>query len=124
MPVKINQIRKAKVKQALLNGVDAKNAVLQNGYAMATAHNATQLAVVKQCKEEILRELRASDITPEFVIKRLNQDRDLAIEKQDYATATKVDELLGKYIALFTEKREIKTEIINQEEQTILNKYS
>ncbi len=81
------------------------------------------MAVVKCSQAEIIAELRAKDITVDLVIKRLNQDRDLAISKQDYATATKVDELLGKYLAMFTEKQQIDANILTKEEQSILSKY-
>lgn len=123
MSKQINPIRKAKVKQALREGKSAKAAALEANYAPATAINACKLTVVKDCQAEIVAELKASDITPELVINRLNQDKAGAIAKGDWATATRVDELLGKYIALFTDRQQSEARVtINAEEQSELRR--
>ena len=111
MPKGINPIKKLKVKQGLLSGKSAKDSVLEAGYSKSSANNATALSSVKQCQDEIRKELLAKDITADLIISRLNEDRTLAIKKRDYATATRCDELLGKFIALFREHQVVEQSI-------------
>lgn len=86
-----------------------KQSLKDAGYSLSTANQGSRnsLGIVKQCEEEIVKELTEADITVKLIINRLNYDRELAISKQDYATATRVDELLGKYLAMFTDKSEV-----------------
>jgi hypothetical protein len=42
-------------------------------------------------------------VNVELIIHNLNEDRNLAAQKGDIATMTRVDELLGKYLAMFKE---------------------
>ena len=105
---KINPIRKSKVKSKLKSGMNAKQAMIEAGYSVNTAIKSTANKVVKVSQAEIAAELKASDVTVEFVLKRLNEDRELALEKGDLSTATRVDELIGRYIAMFTDKKEVK----------------
>lgn len=123
MSKQIDKIKYTKLKNSLLNGNTAKQAALDAGYAPSSANNATGLSSVKLCQEEVIAELKASEVTVELVIKRLNEDRELARNKGDIATMTRVDELLGKYLAMFTDKQQVNANILTQEEQSILNKY-
>ena len=120
---RVDLIRKEIVKRELKKGVSAKGALLKAKYSYSTANHSTSTPVIKVCQMEILEELRAKDITIDLVIKRLNQDRDGALSKGDYATATKVDELLGKYLAMFTDRKEITATVFNDIEKRILDKY-
>ena len=124
MPKHIDKIRKEMVKSNKYKGYTDKEALLKAGYSKTTAeHHVGDIAVLKRVKEEIMEELRARDVTVDMVIQRLNEDRQLAKAKGDTATMTKVDELLGKYLAMWTEKRQIDANIMTQEERTILDKY-
>jgi hypothetical protein len=106
MPKKVNKLKFLKVKNGILEGKSYKQAMLDAGYKLNTAHHSSQESVVKCCLKEIERELKVEQITPQFVIQRLHEDRIMALAKGDMATATRVDELLGKYIALFTDKQQ------------------
>lgn len=113
MPKQIDPIRKIKLKQAILKGKTKADALRIAGYSESTAkHEVGRNTTLKYVEAEIIKELTEKDITVELIINRLNQDRSLALAKQDYATATRVDELLGKYLAMFTDKAEVKTESI------------
>lgn len=103
--------------------MDAKNALLQADYAPATAHNATKTTVVKDCQREIIAELTMKDITPDMMVRNFQQDRNLAIAKEDIATATRVDENLSKAIGMLSDKQTINIAVINAGDREILTKY-
>lgn len=106
MPKGINAIRKHKVKQAILKGKSYKQAMIDAGYKETTATKSTHNKVVKVSQEEIMQELKEKDITVDFIIERLNKDRDLAINNKDYSVVVRVDELLGKIIGVFKDRIE------------------
>lgn len=108
MPSKINPIRKRIVKRELKKGRDAKGAMLKANYAPMTAHNATKTVVVKTCQAEILAEFDKSKITPEYVLKEIERLKVMAMEKGDLSNFSRGVEMLGRYLALFTDKKEIK----------------
>ncbi len=103
MPRNINPIKK----------LDFKNRVKRNpnkpitehlremGETPSMIHNSTINKYVKVCLEELKEELKEKDVNVELIIRNLNQDRNLAQAKGDIATMTRVDELLGKYLAMF-----------------------
>ena len=120
MPCTINPIRKARVKQSLLKGNSIATALKDGGYAPGTQrgkNNSTTTPVVKVCMEEIMRDLKESDITVEYVLNNLKEDRDLAKAKGDFATATRCDELYGKFLAMFTDKVQIKSNKLSDDER-------
>lgn len=104
MPKTVNPIRKAKVKQSLLNNKSARQALKDNGYSNAVAHKSTTNAVVKVCMKEILSEIKESDITIIRILRNIIEDRELARLKNDIGTMKECDALLGKYLAMFTDK--------------------
>ena len=59
---KINPIRKAIVKNRLIQGDTAKAALLKAGYTPSTAHRSTDVKCVKVCQAEIMTEARKRDI--------------------------------------------------------------
>jgi hypothetical protein len=66
-------------------------------------HRSSNNKCVQVCLDEIRKELREKDVNVELIIHNLNEDRNLAAQKGDIATMTRVDELLGKYLAMFKE---------------------
>ena len=80
--------------------------MLDAGYKESTAIRSTANKSVQISLTEIKYELKESDITVEFVLRRLNEDRDLAIKNKDYSVAARVDELIGKTIAAFKDRIE------------------
>lgn len=101
---RINEIRKAKVKQAMLQGKPYTQALREGGYTEGSAHKSSVMPVVKVCKAEIEAEFKLSNVTVENVLKRLDYIEELALKKGDFATATRCEELKGKYLAMFTDK--------------------
>jgi len=120
---KINKVRKAKVKSALKQGKSARQALREAGYSEAAVSHSTHNSVVKHSTAEIIEELRASEVTADLVIMRVNQARDLALAKGDITSVLRADELLGKYIALWTDKKVVDQRTLTQEDQSILNRY-
>ncbi len=118
MPKQIDKLKRLKYKENRLKGNNIKQSLIKSGYAIASAIGRnSSLSVVKVCEREIYEEFKASSVTIDLVISRLNEDRLLAISKQDYATATRVDELLGKYLAMFVDKTENKNVNIEDKQQ-------
>lgn len=110
MPKTINPIRKHKVKNNLLQGKSIRQSLKDSGYSAATAHckaNMTTNRMVKVCMNEIEDKLRLNDITEESILNEINNIKNMAITKEDYATATRCEELKGKYLKMWTERTEI-----------------
>ncbi len=119
MPRNINPIRKALLKKSLKKGNSQAQALRDAGFANSTAHSRVGDCVsLKIVKNEIAQELKHSDITPDLIIKHFEEDRTLALAKKDYATATRVDELMGKSIAMLTDRQDVtQTIVVKQEEK-------
>ena len=101
-----NLARKAKLKKELMKGLSYKRAMLNAGFAPSTAHNPHQAKVVQQCKAEIEQDIKKR-ITVDSVLKGLEHIQKLATEAEDFSTATRCEELKGKWLAMFTDKTEI-----------------
>ena len=123
MPIAINPIKKDLVKRSIMQGKSFRQSALDAGYAPSSANNATNLASVKQCIAEIDKSFKLANITPELVLSRLDHDYQTALDKGDLATATRINELLGKYLALFTDKQQINQHITSQEDKDILDRH-
>ena len=103
---KINPIRKAKLKQALLKGTNVKQALKDAGYSDNTAHHSTTLNVVQCCFSEIAQRFKESDLTIDFVLKGVFDTIQKAIDKGDNSTAMRGYELLGKKLAIWITKEQ------------------
>jgi hypothetical protein len=106
-----NVVKKYKlkaVKSDLLKGKTYKQSLLDNGYTENTANMGAENKVIQEALIKINQEIKESDVTVELVLRRLNEDRELARKKKDTATMTRCDELYGKFLAMFTERTEIK----------------
>lgn len=123
MSKSINIVRKAKVKASILQGNSYKQALKDAGYSDACAHKSSQMGVVKVCRDEIKKEFQARSITVEEVLRRIDEDRHLAHAKGDISTALQADIALGKHLAMFTDKSEVKTSI-TQERQEELRRFA
>lgn len=112
----INIIRKNKVKKALLEGKTGKQALLEAGYSEASAgHHLKRMGVYKCVRDEIEREFKAEQITPEYVLRELERGKELALQKGDIASFIRANELLGKYLAMFTDKTQNQTSLSIEE---------
>ena len=124
MARQIDKIKYQRYKSNRLQGLSKCQSLKNAGYKDTTATRCQNtLNLVKLGEAEIRQELKESDITPQFIIKRLNEDRQAAIESGDIANRVKVDELLGKYIAMFTERREINAVVLSHDDLNILQRY-
>ena len=120
MPKRINPIKKNIVKQSILQGKSFIQSLKDAGYTEATAHQSSSIPIVKHCIEEIAKDFDKAKITPEYVLAGLNKE---AQEAKNSADRIKAYELLGKYLALFTDKQQVDANIITKQEQSIIDKY-
>lgn len=104
----IDPIQVEKAKQSKYKGNSDAQALRDAGQSESTAlHNVgPDNKLLKTVKNEIIQELLAKDVNINLIIKRLNEDRELARLKGDISTMTRTDELMGKHIAMFTDKTE------------------
>ena len=100
---KVNKVKKARVKANLLKGDNYKDAMLNAGYSERTANNGKDVPVIREAISEIERDIQ-KEITIKKVLENLDEDRELAREKNDISTMKAVDELYGRYLAMFTDK--------------------
>ena len=118
MAKQIDPIKKERYKRARMEGKAKSRALLEAGYSKATAlHHQDELGVVKCVEAEIREEFKKEDITEEYVLKNLKKLAETSILKSDQIRA---NELLGKYLAMFTDKFESK--VISSEKQDLLTK--
>ncbi len=61
---------------------------------------------VKICQEEIVEDIKKK-ITIEYVLKELDRVAKLAEKSDDFSSVIRAKELLGKWLAMFTDKQEI-----------------
>ena len=120
MAKQIDPIKKERYKRARLKGNKSiKQSLIEAGYSLNSAVHSSGLGVVKCIEAEIKEEFKISDVTVENVLKNLEHIKQLAIQKQDYATAKECEIWKGKHLAMFTDKQEIRT--ITSERQSLLN---
>lgn len=116
MPKITNPVKIKKIREGIRLGKTDKQILLDAGFSVSTA-NHKQTEILKVEKSRIAKELRAADITADFIAKRLNEDRDFARKKKDASTACRADELLGKMSAAFTDKTDNRTQLIVSQEE-------
>ncbi len=109
-PRKVNPIRKAKYKKSRLRGKSVKQSLLDAGYAKSSAQSCnSNMAVVKLCDDEIARSFKLIELTPEKVLSEIEALQARAIKEGDNATVTKLLDMKGRYLAMFTDKKQIET---------------
>src|SRR3990167_10385689 len=107
MPVSINPVRKALLKKGLLDPTKTiKQALLDAGYAQSTAENSSAVSSVKVCQREIEKDIKKL-ITVDSVLKSIQHIKSLAIADRDFSTATRCDELCGRWLAMWRDRLEI-----------------
>ena len=108
MPRTINPIRKALLKKSILRnkGKNIKGAMIEAGYAESTAKRSNANKSVQIITAEIERDI-TKEITVKSVLESLKRIQTLALSKGDFSTATRCEELCGKWLAMFTDKQEI-----------------
>jgi len=97
---RVNPIRKRKVKFLLKQGIDAKNAMIEAGYAERTAHNATSKRVVKDCQMEIAEEFSKSEWTIDRMLTEVIELGRRAEGDKSYGTAMQGLTLASKLLGL------------------------
>lgn len=120
MPGAINPIRKAKVKQAILQGKPFNQALREAGYTEGSAHKSSVMPVVKVCRDEIRQAMDKVAVSDEYVLEGLKREAETAKNSSDRIAALS---WLGKYRAMFTEKHLVDANIITKQEQSLLDKY-
>ena len=122
MPKGINKIRQLAVERSLRAGKSAKQSLLDGGYTNATARKSTINKVVKVCQAKIKEEFMQT-ITPENVIKSLLHLKSLAVNKSDLSTAVRCDELIGKYLKMFSSNEINISQTFSKEDKEALERY-
>src|SRR3990167_6242565 len=107
MPCTVNPVRVALLKKNLLAGQSQTKAMLNAGFAKSTS--LARLAdnkSLKIAKAEIEKDIK-KQITVESVLKSIQKIKSLAIADKDYSTATRCDELCGRWLAMWRDRLEI-----------------
>lgn len=116
MPRTVNPIKKAKVKRALLQGKSARQALAEGGYSPATVSHSTENTVVRRSMQEMLQELKLSDITVDYIARGYIDIIERCLTKQDYATAKSAYDSLAKWRNMFHDyelREDKRVQIIN-----------
>lgn len=121
MPTKINPIRKALVKKSLLRGNSIRQALSDGGYAPGTQRgkNSTAMPVVKVCMEEILSDLKVSQITPQWLLDEWRKAKKMAENQGDCSSLNAILVSIAKFVAQIADRHDI---VFTAEEQTEINR--
>jgi len=99
----IDNLKKIKYKQARLQGKSIRQGLRDAGYTEASASHSSGLGVVK-CSEVVLEAMvKASDISVDWVVGKLNQEL-LNIHAKS-SDRVRILELLGKYLNMFKDNQ-------------------
>jgi len=100
MPKRIDKIKKLRYKEARLQGDSIKGSLLKAGYSNASAASKnSSLGVVKVCEQEIMDTLKASDLSVDWIVGKLNTELENIHAKS--SDRVRILELLGKYLNMF-----------------------
>lgn len=116
----ISPLRRLQVKAGLLAGKTAKQALKDAGYKESVANHSTSAPCVKLCQAEIEKDIK-SKITVDYVLSEIKRIQIAAEAKNDFSTALRAQELLGKHLAIFTDR--IESHNINEEKRAELDSY-
>ena len=105
MPKQIDKLKKEKYKQSRLEGKSIKGSLLEAGYSEGHARRSSSNKIVKEGETEIMNEVKASDITVEWVVNRLTQE--LVAPDAKASDRIRVSELLGKYLNMFKDNNTV-----------------
>ena len=111
--ISINPVQKAIVKRELLKGSSKRKALLKASYSKSYAHKSKH-PVVDVCLDEIMRDFDASTITVERVLKDFEYGKQLALKNNDLTNYTRICEAHARYLAMFTDKKQVETKDITQ----------
>ena len=100
-----------------LNG---KQAAIRTGYSPKTAENqASRLLSIDKVKKEVEKRMKKREnrlqITQDDVLKAIMEDRQTARVEGQIGVAMKGNELLGKHLAMFTDKTQMSGELTVKE---------
>jgi len=100
MAKQIDKLKKHLYKEARLQGNSIKGSLLKAGYSKASAVGKnSSLGVVKVCEQEIMDTLKASDLSVDWVVGKLNTELENIHAKS--SDRVRILELLGKYLNMF-----------------------
>lgn len=110
MSNKLDPLKKERYKQSRLQGKNKAQSMLDVGCAKTTAyHDSKDSVLVKTCEQELMNEVKASDITVEWVVNQLTKE--LVAPDAKASDRIRVSELLGKYIAMFNDNKPLQVNL-------------
>ena len=105
MAKQVDALKKLKYKVARLEGKSIKQGLLDAGYSAATASHSSLNGVVKSSEPELADMVRASDISVDWVIGKLNKEL-VGIDAKP-SDRVRILELLGKYLNMFRDNNTV-----------------
>ena len=110
MPKAINEIRRCKLKKAVMQGKSYRQALKEAGYSRATYHShIADSKVLKSVKEEIKAEMRLSELTADKLLNDFELAKTLSLKEKDYSNYNRACEAEARMGGYFKDKSEITT---------------
>jgi hypothetical protein len=104
VPKQIDKLKKELYKQSRLQGNSKAKSMIDAGYASSTAYKkASTASVVISSEQELMNEVKASDISVDWVISKLNAELQSIHAKS--SDRVRILELLGKYLNMFKDNQ-------------------
>jgi len=107
VPKRIDKLRKVKYKASRLQGNSIAQALRDSGYSEGVARKSSFNAVVKVSEREIMNTLKASDLSVDWVVGKLNTELENIHAKS--SDRVRILELLGKYLNMFKDANTTQT---------------
>ena len=105
MPKQVDKVKKEIYKSERLKGKSIVQSLKNSGYAPSTARQSSFVTVSRQGESELLAQVKASDITVDWVVDRLTQE--LVAPDAKASDRIRVSELLGKYLNMFRDNNTV-----------------
>lgn len=100
MAKKLDKLKKEIYKQERLKGNSIAKSMISAGCKETTAyHDSTNSSLVKTCEKELMEQVKASEVSVEWVIEGLTSE--LLAKDCRASDRIRVRELIGKYLNMF-----------------------
>lgn len=113
MPKQVDQLKKERYKKARLQGKSIVSSLEQAGYAESTARQSSFVTASKQGEAELMAQVKASDITVDWVVNQLTKE--LVSKDAKASDRIRVSELLGKYLNMFKDSQSTQVIVFNED---------
>lgn len=119
MTKQVDPLKKERYKQARLKGECKAKSLINAGGAVSTAyHDIKDNVLVNTCERELMTEVKAANVTVEWVIEGLASE--LTAKDSKSSDRIRVRELIGKWLNIFKDANNTQVNVFTKDMMTDL----